>query len=133
MKHLKHLKHTLATSAFSATSTCCLDEWRVVDAEHGATEWHRGDASGQAGSVPATSGSVLEKAATGRRVWCQWRAALTLGKASVERAAWWSGPALEKVSDGQAVWWNRPPRSDGVVENATMGEEEGECIHLFRW
>jgi hypothetical protein len=30
---MKHFKHTLATYTFSATSTCCLDEWRLVDAE----------------------------------------------------------------------------------------------------
>jgi hypothetical protein len=32
-KHLKHLKHTIATCAFSVASACCLDEWRLVDAE----------------------------------------------------------------------------------------------------
>ena len=30
---MKHLKHTLATCAFSATSSCCLAESRLVDAE----------------------------------------------------------------------------------------------------
>jgi hypothetical protein len=29
---LKHLKHTLAICISSATSTCCLDHWRLVDA-----------------------------------------------------------------------------------------------------
>jgi hypothetical protein len=38
---LKHLKHTLATCAFSVPSTCCLDKWRLVDAELDVTEWGR--------------------------------------------------------------------------------------------
>ena len=33
LKHLKHLKHTIATCTFSVASTCCLDEWMLVDAE----------------------------------------------------------------------------------------------------
>jgi len=38
LKHLKHLKYTLATCAFSVASACCLDEWRLVDAELNAAE-----------------------------------------------------------------------------------------------
>jgi hypothetical protein len=38
MKHLKHLKYTLVACAFSATSSCCLSESRLVDAELDATE-----------------------------------------------------------------------------------------------
>ena len=47
-KHLKHLKHTIATCAFSVAFACCLDEWRLVDAELDAgmeleaAEWHGG-------------------------------------------------------------------------------------------
>ena len=33
LKHLKHLKYTLATCVFSATSTCCSDDWRLINAE----------------------------------------------------------------------------------------------------
>ena len=38
LKHLKHLKYTLAPCVFSATSTRCLDDWRLVDAELDAAE-----------------------------------------------------------------------------------------------
>jgi hypothetical protein len=47
-KHLKHLKHTITTCAFNVTSPCCLDEWRLVDAELDtgmelkAAEWREG-------------------------------------------------------------------------------------------
>jgi hypothetical protein len=30
---MKHLKHTIKICAFSIALTCCLDEWRLVDAE----------------------------------------------------------------------------------------------------
>jgi hypothetical protein len=50
------MKYTLATFAFSATSTCCLDEWRLVDAELDVVEWRGQDASGRVGVVPIASG-----------------------------------------------------------------------------
>jgi hypothetical protein len=39
---LKHLKHILSTWSFSVASTCCLNEWRPVDAELDAVKWRRG-------------------------------------------------------------------------------------------
>jgi len=52
LKHLKHLKYTIATCTFSVASACCLDEWRLVNAELDASaelnaaEWHRGHQCG---------------------------------------------------------------------------------------
>jgi hypothetical protein len=39
LKHLKYLKHTLTTYVFNVAPTCCLDEWRLVNAELDAAEW----------------------------------------------------------------------------------------------
>jgi len=59
----------LATCVFSATSTCYLDDWRLVDAELDAgveldaAEWHASPVD-KATSVEKEAGAV-ENAATG--------------------------------------------------------------------
>jgi hypothetical protein len=51
-KHLKYLKYTIATCAFNVASACCLDEWRLIDAELDAStdikvaEWRKGHCCG---------------------------------------------------------------------------------------
>ena len=58
------MKHMLATCFFSATSTCCLDDWRLVDAvldvgaELNVVEW-------RAALVEMAAGAV-ENAVAGR-------------------------------------------------------------------
>jgi hypothetical protein len=73
-KHLqipmKHLKHMLTTCVFSATSTCCLDDWRLVHAELDAgaeldtAEW-RASPVEKATPVEKEAGT-MENAAAGR-------------------------------------------------------------------
>jgi hypothetical protein len=121
-KHLKHLKYTIATCAFSLASACCLDEWRLVDAEldtateFEAAEWHEGHRcrahrrhrpqQGQAdGARPRWEARVRERA----------------NERLVRRAC----RALRKLAVGARV---RAARARmGSVPRAEQADDVGEC------
>jgi hypothetical protein len=72
-KHLKYLKHTIVTCAFSVASACCLDEWRLIDAELNAVmelevaEWRGGHRCGLVSGTNLGSGRRMEHGCDGRR------------------------------------------------------------------
>jgi hypothetical protein len=107
LKHLKHFKHTLATYVFSATSTCCLDDWRLVGVELD------GDAE-----LDATGGAQL---------W--WRRPLRWRRRPVlcRTSRWADGPVERK--DGGRRPWSVVERRDG----GRSGAVESAAAAWSRW
>jgi hypothetical protein len=66
---LKYLKHTIATYAFSVASVCCLDEWRLVDAELDAVQSSMQWSGTEVASVELVDGMNLGRdRGSGRRM-----------------------------------------------------------------
>jgi hypothetical protein len=67
--HLKHLKHTIITYTFSVASACCFDEWRLIDADLDAVEWHGGSWCGarQWNGPQQGQSKWIERGRNGRR------------------------------------------------------------------
>jgi hypothetical protein len=127
LKHLKHLKHTFATYVFSATSTCFLDDWRLVNTELDVTEWRAALVEKVVGAVEnAVVGRMARQrgrmAGGGARVW--WRALRWLGHAAGARARR-CGHDVGAVNGEEQI-----ARADTVRASGYASEELGCCASV---